>query len=204
MLPIHVAGSAGQNEDTLTVVSTNDATGANITQITFSGVSVDANAVRSGDLLQFNDKVSGQDNLRMLTVYGQNETNQPVQIRVKSDAVARSGTVVVNVFPGITVGASKTNNISINANIVAGMQATVMPSHRCGLVVGGNSYYLAMPRLPDTEPFPSATRPDEETKASIRAYHGFLFGQNQHGFVYDATWGSFFEPDYCMRILFPL
>jgi hypothetical protein len=42
LLPIHDAGTLGDAGSTLTVVSTNDPTGANITQITFSGAGTDA------------------------------------------------------------------------------------------------------------------------------------------------------------------
>lgn len=84
------------------------------------------------------------------------------------------------------------------------MQATVLPSHRCGLVVGGDALYLAMPRLPDEEPFPTAAEPDPLTGVSLRTYYGSLFGQNQRGIVFDATWGSVLVPEYSMRMAFPL
>ena len=54
LMPIHVSGNTGVLQQTLTVVSTNDPTGQNVTQITVSGASAsDANAVFSGDLFQF-------------------------------------------------------------------------------------------------------------------------------------------------------
>ena len=204
LLPIHTAGTCGSNADTLTVVSTNDATGANITQITFSGVTTNAGAIVSGDLLQFNDGVSGQPNLRFNTFIGQVQSNQPVQLRATANADWTAGSVTVTFTPGLTVGSSQTDNISINENIVAGMTATVVPSHRCGLVVGGNALYLAMPRLPDEDPFPTASEADPDTQVSLRTYYGSLFGQNQRGIVFDATWGSVVVPEYSMRIAFPV
>ena len=55
LMPIHVSGNTGVNQHTLTVVSTNDPTGQNVTQITlYSGAAAsDANAVFAGDLFQF-------------------------------------------------------------------------------------------------------------------------------------------------------
>ncbi len=84
------------------------------------------------------------------------------------------------------------------------MTATVMPSHRRGLIVGGNALYLAMPRLPDEAPFPTVNDADPDTGVSLRIYYGSLFGQNQRGIVHDIIWGSTAVPEYCMAILFPL
>jgi len=204
LLPIHVAGNAGQLAQTLTVVSTNDPTGANITQITFSGVSAsDANCIKSGDLIQFNDGVSGKPNMRYLTFIGHVVSAQPVQIRAISDAASTGGSqVTVTITPALqsTNGA----NQNINNNIIAGMQASVLPSHKCGVVVGGNSLYLSMPRLPDQYPFPTAAEYDEATGVSMRMTYGSLFGQNQMGMIHDSTWGSVLVPEYSMRIAFPV
>jgi hypothetical protein len=72
------------------------------------------------------------------------------------------------------------------------------------LIVGGSALYLAMPRLPEEVPFPTAAEYDKETGVSMRMYFGSLFGQNQRGMVHDAIWASTLVPEYCMRILFPL
>lgn len=204
LLPIHTAGNVGQNATVLTVISTNDATGANITSITFSGAGTsDASAIKSGDLLQFQDNVSGQPNLRFLTFIGHVVSNQPVQVRATADAASDgSGHVTVTITPALQATSGGTQNI--NANIVAGMQVKVLPSHRCGLIVGGNALYLAMPRLPDQYPFPTAAEYDPDTGVSMRMTYGSLFGQNQMGLIHDVTWGSVAVPEYCMRIAFPL
>jgi hypothetical protein len=203
LLPIHNAGTVGNNAQVLTVVSTNDATGANITQITFSGASAsDANAIKSGDLLQFQDGVAGHSNMRFLTFIGHSISNQPVQVRALSDAVSDGGgNVVINITPALQSTSGGTQNV--NQNIVAGMQVKVLPSHRCGLVVGGQALYLAMPRLPDQAPFPTANEYDSDTGVSMRMTYGSLFGQNQMGLIHDATWGSVLVPEYSMRIAFP-
>ena len=71
LMPLHTSGNTGVDQDTLTVVSVNDPTGQNVTQITVSGATAsDADAVYSGDLFQFQDSVSGQTNLRYLTFIG--------------------------------------------------------------------------------------------------------------------------------------
>ncbi len=202
LLPTHVAGTLGQAGTVLTVVSTNDPTGAAITQITFSGAGTDANAVKSGDLLQFQDNVSGQPNLRYLTFIGHVVSAQPVQVRATADAASAGGTVVINITPTLQSTAGGTQNI--NANIVAGMQVKILPSHKCGLVIGGDAFYLAMPRLPDQYPFPTAAEYDPDTGVSMRMTYGSLFGQNQMGMIHDSTWGSVLVPEYSMRIAFPV
>lgn len=202
LLPIHTAGSLGDAGTTLTVVSTDDPTGANITQITFSGAGTDADAVKSGDLLQFQDNVSGQPNMRFLTFIGHTISNQPVQVRATADAASSAGSVTINITPALQATSGGTQNI--NNNIVAGMQVKILPSHRCGLVVGGNALFLAMPRLPDQAPFPTSSEYDMDTGVSMRMTYGSLFGQNQMGLIHDATWGSVAVPEYTMRIAFPL
>lgn len=202
LLPIHTAGTLGQAGTTLTVTSTNDATGANITQITFSGAGTDASAVKSGDLLQFQDNVSGQTNARFLTFIGHTISNQPVQVRATADAASSGGSVTINITPALQSTSGGTQNI--NTNIIAGMQVKILPSHRCGLVVGGNALFLAMPRLPDQAPFPTANEYDMDTGVSMRMTYGSLFGQNQMGLIHDSTWGSVLVPEYSMRIAFPV
>lgn len=204
LLPTHTAGNAGELAQTLTVVSTNDSTGANITQITFSGVSAsDVNCIKSGDLIQFNDGVSGQANGRFLTFVGHTVSKQPIQVRATADAASTSGSqVTVSIFPALQSTAGGTQNI--NRNITAGMQASALPNHQCGLVVGGDALYLAMPRLPDQYPFPTANEYDMDTGVSMRMTYGSLFGQNQMGLIHDATWGSVLVPEYSMRMAFPV
>ncbi len=202
LLPIHLAGTVGENADTLTLVSTNDPTGQNITQLTFSGVSVNAGAIKAGDLLQFQDGVGAFTNLRYLTFIGHTPSDQPVQIRATADADAIAGTVVINIFPALVSAAGANQNL--NTALVAGMQAKALPSHKAGLIVGGDALFLAMPQLPDQSPFATANKSDPDTGVSIRYYFGTLFGQNQQGFINDCLWGSTLVPEYSMRIAFPL
>ncbi len=207
LLPKHTAGTVGDTAapgNVLTVVNTNDPTGANITQITLSGATAsDVNAIKNGDLMQFNFGVSGQPDQYYLTFIGQQLSGNPVQIRATADAIATGGgNVTVSIFPALSSTPGQNQNIVYN--VVAGMTLTVMPSHRRGLIVGGNALYLAMPRLPDEAPFPTINDSDPDTGVALRIYYGSLFGQNQRGIVHDIIWGSTAVPEYCMAILFPL
>lgn len=198
LLPTHTAGTAGDNADTLTLVSTNDPTGNAITQLTFSGVSVDAGAIKSGDLIQF-DASTG---LVYLTWTGYKPSRNLVQVRATEDADASSGTVVIKITPTLqsTIGL----NQNLNKALGAGATATVLPSHRAGLVVGGKGFFLAMPPLPSEDPFSTATSTDKDTKVSLRNYYGSQFGKNNRGYVTDGIWATTAVQEYCMRIVFPL
>ena len=204
LMPIHVSGNTGINGSTLTVVSTNDPTGQNVTQITLSGATnSDANAVFSGDLFQFNDGVSGQPNMRYLTFIGHFPSANPVQFRATANAAASSGgNVTISIFPALNWAGGQNQNL--NNPIAVGMQISGVPSHRCGGILGGEAFYLAMPQLPEQSPYDTANEYDEDTGASLRLTYGSLFGQNQTGMIYDETHGSVLVPEYTMRYVIPL
>lgn len=208
LMPIHVSGNTGVLNQTLTVVSTNDPTGQNVTQITVSGATAsDANAVFNGDVFQFADGVSGQPNMRFLTFIGHRPCSNPVQIRATANAAADgSGNVVITfqTATGIGLNWAGGQNQNLNNPVAAGMQLLTFPSHRCGGVLGGDAFYVAMPRLPEQDPYPTANENDPETAASLRLTYGSLFGQNQTGMIYDEVHGSVIVPEYSMRILVPL
>lgn len=204
LLPIQVAGTVGNSAQVLTLISTNDPTGVNVTQITFSGATPnDANAIKAGDLLQFQDGVSGQPNMRYLTFIGHQVSAQPVQFRATANAGANgAGQVTISVSPALVWAA--TQNQNLNNALAAGMQVKALPSHRAGLLWSGDALFLAMPRLPEEVPFPTANKADPESGVSLRMYYGSLFGQNQRGFVNDIIWGSTLVEEYAMRMVFPL
>lgn len=204
LLPIHVAGNVGINGTTLTLVSTNDSTGANVTTLTFSGAGAsDASAIKSGDLLQFNDGVSGQPNMRYLTFIGHKQSANAVQVRATADAVSNGGgSVTISITPALNWQGGANQNL--NHPLAAGMQASVLPSHRAGMIVGGDAIYIAMPQLPEQRPYDTANEYDSETGVSLRLTYGSLFGQNQTGMIYDATWGSVVVPEYSLRMIIPL
>jgi hypothetical protein len=202
LLPIQVAGTLGEDQTTLTLVSTNDPTGVNVTALTFSGAGTDADAVKSGDLLYFLDGVSGQPNMRYLTFIGHEVSANKVQVRATADAASSAGSVTINIFPALNWAGGANQNL--NNALVAGMQAKLTPSHRCGLIVGGDAFYIAMPQLPSQAPFDTANEYDEETGVSLRLTYGSVFGQNQMGLINDCTWGSVCVPEYSMRFVIPL
>lgn len=204
LLPLHVSGDTGVNGQTLTVVSVNDPTGQNVTQITVSGATAsDANAVFQGDMFQFKDGVSGQINVRYLTFIGHSVSANPCQFAATANAAANaSGNVTITLNNPLNWAGGANQNL--NTPIVAGMQLLTFPSHRAGLVVGGDAMYIAMPQLPEQSPFDTANEYDPETGVSIRLTYGSVFGQNQTGMIYDNVWGSVVVPEYSMRMLIPL
>lgn len=206
LLPLHVAGTVGNASspsNQLTLVSTNDPTGQNITQITFSGATAnDVNAIKAGDLMQFVDGVSGQPNMRFLTFIGHKPSDQPVQIRATADAAADgSGNVVINIFPALVSVPSLNQNL--NNSLAAGMKVQVLPTHRAGVIISGEPLYLAMPKLPDEDPFKTVSTTDSDSGASIRHYWGSQFGQNTRAYVWDQIWGSTMVAENSMRLIFP-
>lgn len=204
LMPIQTAGNAGVAGNTFTVVSTNDPTGQNVTQITVTtnGTATDPNAVFAGDVLQFADGVSGQPNMRYLTFIGHFPSANPVQVRVTANAGSVGSTIVLNITPALNWAGGANQNL--NNAIAAGMQLLTFPSHRCGGILGGDALYMAMPQLPDQDPYSTANEYDKETGASLRLTWGSLFGQNQTGMIYDEVHGSVLVPEYSMRYLVPL
>lgn len=202
LLPVHTAGTIGEDGTVLTVVSTvKDANDA-VIQIVFSGAGTDADAIKEFDKGQFNDGVSGQPNLRYLTFIGHKVSSNPVQFKVTSDAASSAGNVTVDVYPPLK--ASQGNDRNLNYDIAAGMQVTFLPSHRAGVITSGNPLFLGMPMLPEEVPFPTGNENDPDTGVSLRMYYGSLFGQNQRGMIHDAIWGKKLVPEYSMSVIFPL
>lgn len=207
LMPIQVSGNTGVNGQTLTVVSTNDPTGQNVTQITVSGASTsDANAVLAGDVFQFQDGVSGQPNMRYLTFTGHVQSANPVQFRAVSNAGSNSAGVVTITLNAGSSGLNSAGGANKNLNnpIAAGMKLLTFPSHRAGGILGGDAFFVALPQLPEQSPFDTANEYDPDTGASLRLTYGSLFGQNQTGMVYDEVHGSVIVPEYSMRVLVPL
>lgn len=204
LLPIQVAGTVGNAAQTLTLVSTNDPTGTNITALTFSGATAnDPNAIKSGDLFYFVDGVVSQPNMRYLTFIGHQPSQQPVQFRATANVAANgAGQVTIPIYPALV--SQPTLNQNLNNALAAGMQVNGIPSHRAGVIMSGNPLYLAMPQLPDETPFPTVATTDPESGASIRHYWGSQFGQNTRAYVWDQIWGSTFVGENGMRLIFPL
>ena len=205
LLKTHTSGTEGNEGSVLTVVSTVQNAEGGVIQITFSGTfaASDPNSVLAYDKFQFSDGVSGQPNLRFLTFIGHKPSQTPVQFRATANAASTGGSqVTVNIFPALQAASGQDQNIT--SEIVAGMQVTVLPSHRCGLIIAGNPLFLAMPKLPEEVPYPTSVEQDPDSGASIRQYYGSLFGQNQRGMVHDIIWGKTLVDEYSMMIALPL
>lgn len=201
LLPIQNAGTVGNSAQVLTVVSI-DPTG---TLLTCSGASAsDANAIKANDLLQFTDGVVGQPNMRYLTFTGHQVSGSPVQIRATANVASNGGGQVVIPIDPPLISTFGNVNQNINNPVASGMQLTALPSHKAGMIISGDAFFLGMPQLPDQEPFPTANKADSDSGAAIRFTYGSTFGQNQTGFIYDAIWGARIIPEYAMRVVFPL
>ena len=211
LLPIHVSGTIGDTaapNNVMTVVSTNDPTGVNVTSITFTypGSLTDPNAVKAGDLFEFNDGVSGQPNMRFLTFIGHKPTRQKVQFRAIADAGSVSGSITVQIqtINGVGLVWAQNQNQNLNNTIQAGMTVTPTPSHQAGWMDAGDSFYLAMPKLPDNDPFKTVYFKDKESGASLRHYWGAQFGLDNRAYVRDAVWGSTLIAEDSMRLIIPM
>lgn len=205
LLKTHTAGTEGNAGTTLTVVSVVTDANGGVIQITFSGTAVasDPNSIKAFDKFQFNDGVAGFPNLRFLTFIGHLPSQSPVQFRATADAASTAGSqVTVNIYPALQATAGQSQNIT--SPIVPGMQVSVLPTHRCGLIMSGNPLFLAMPKLPEEVPYPTSVAQDPDSGASIRQYYGSLFGQNQRGMVHDIIWGKTLVDEYAMMVALPI
>ena len=204
LLPRHISGTTGQLQQTLTLVATNDPTGANITQLTFSGATPnDPDAVKSGDLFRFTAAL-GFTTPQYLTFIGhQDTTGLNAQFRAISDVASdAAGEVVINIegAPGFSTVAG--GNQNLNTALVPGQQVLGLPNHKVGAIWVMSQFYFAVPPLPDTSPYVGYTATSKESKVSLRHYHGMRFGENFYGYVQDAIWTSILVPDYAMRLIF--
>ncbi len=211
LLPIHVSGTIGDTaapNNVMTVVSVNDPTGVNVTSITFSEPTggTDANAVKAGDLFEFNDGVSGKPNMRFLTFIGHKPTRQRVQFRAIANAgtVAGAITVQIQTINGVGLVWAQNQNQNLNNAIQVGMTVTPTPSHQAGWMDAGNSFYLAMPKLPDNDPFKTVYFKDKQSGAALRHYWGAQFGLDNRAYVRDSTWGSTLVAEDSMRLIIPM
>lgn len=205
LLTTHLAGTEGNAANPLTVVSVMKDADDAVIQITFSGTVAanDPNSIKQYDKFQFSDGISGKTNLRFRTFIGHEISQCPVQFRATADAQSSGGSqVTVNIYPPLKASSGNTQNL--NVEITAGMQVTVLPDHRCGLITAGNPLFLGMPRLPDEDPYKTAVASDPDSGVSIRQYYGSLFAQNQRGMVHDSIWGKSLVDEYAMLVVLPV
>jgi hypothetical protein len=212
LLPIHISGfvqNAAAPNNVWTVEAVSDLTGNNVITITASEptTSTAANAVLAGDLFQFNDGVTGYPNLRFLTFIGHNPTRLPVQFRAIANANTVAGVATIQIQTinnSIGLVWAQNQNQNINNTIQVGMQFTGLPSHQAGWMDAGNSFYVAMPRLPNQSPFETVYFKDKESGAALRHYWGVQFGKDNRSYVRDLVWGSTLVSEDSMRMIFPM
>ncbi|AXH77688.1 MAG: P22-like coat protein [Caudoviricetes sp.] len=206
LLPIHVSGSEGTFNQTLTVVSfTTNGPNSSIDTITFSGTHAanDANSIQQFDKLQFKDGVGNFANMRYLTFVGHQVSSNPVQFQATAQAASTAGNqVTVSVYPYLQ--ALPTNEQNLNQQIQVGMQVSVLPSHRAGLIMAKDSGFLAFPQLPNAVPYPTANKVDPITAMSFRSYYGSQLGKNVYGLINDAIYGATLVPEDAMMLAFPI
>lgn len=202
LLPIHTAGTAGNAGDVLTV----DAIDPTGTLLTLSGASSDIDTYKDGDIITLAtagyDAGAVANSLFFLGFTGHQQTSQFVQVRVVGNADSVAGVATVQVFPALIDDPTNANS-NVNTSVV-GAEARACPSHRAGLITAGKPLFVALPRLPEEVPFPTANATDPDSGASFRMYYGSKFAENERGFVNDVIWGSTLVPEYSMRIAYPL
>lgn len=203
LLAEHVSGTTGVLQQTLTVVSTNDSTGQNVTAITFSGASAsDAQAVKAGDLFSF-VVTTNYDTVFELTYFGHKKSVARYQFRAATDAASDvSGNVTITLSEPINWAGGINQNIS--TAIVAGMQVKGCNSHKAGGIVFGDALYLAMPKLPEEWPFASISEEDPNSKCSFMLSFGAQLGRNNSQVILYQASGWYLVPNYSMRVLIPM
>jgi hypothetical protein len=145
--------------------------------------------------------------MRFLTFVGHKVTRQKVQFRAIANAATGSGglvTVQIQTINGVGLVWAQNQNQNLNNTIQAGMTVTPTPSHQAGWMDAGNSFYLAMPKLPDNDPYKTVYFKDKESGASLRHYWGAQFGLDNRAYVRDCTWGSTLVAEDSMRIIIPM
>lgn len=205
LLPTHTAGTEGQAQATLTVVSTTQNADGGVITITFSNTTnpSDADSVKLYDKGQFQDGVSGIPNIRFRTFEGHIPSSAPVQFKVTANAASTAGSqVTVSIDPPLQAASGKNQNIT--TAIVPGMEVKFLPSHRAGMIQSGDQFYVAMPPLPDQSPYITSIATDPDSGASLRMYAGAQFGQNLNDTVHDIIWGKTQVSDNSMSVIFPL
>ena len=190
----------------MTVVSvTNNGPNGAVDTITFSGThsASDANSIQQFDKLQFKDGVGSFANMRYLTFVGHQVCSNPVQFQATAQAASTGGSqVTVSVYPYLQ--ALPTNEQNLNQQIQVGMQVTVLPSHRAGLIMAKESGFLAMPQLPLEVPYPTGNKVDPMSGMSMRSYYGSQLGKNVRGLINDAIYGATLVPEDAMMLAFPV
>ena len=203
LLKKHIAGSEGQANSTLTVVSvtTDSADPTRIVAITFSGTSAasDPDSVKAGDKFTFN---LSADTYMTILGSGGKASASTVQFSAAADAESTGSSQVTVTLNNPLIASGNQQNIT--KQIAAGMTVSVADSHYVGLITQGDPLFLAMPRLPNTDPYKMKQDYDMDSGISVRFSYGSLYGQNLYGYAFDCIVGTQLNGENAMAILFPL
>lgn len=203
LLKKHIAGSEGQANSTLTVVSvtTDPSDPTRVTEITLSGVSAasDPDSIKKGDKLTFS---LASDTYMTILGSGGKASASLVQFSAAADAESTGGSQVTVTLNNPLIASGNQQNIT--KQIAAGMTVSVADSHYVALITQGDPLFLAMPRLPNTDPYKMKQDYDTNSGISVRFSYGSLWGQNTYGYAFDAIYGTQLNGENAMALLFPL
>jgi hypothetical protein len=210
LLPNHYSGVVGDEQIQLTVT----ALSPDGTTLTLSGAPAsESQAIKKNDLLilDYDNLTTGNNNLLFQTFVGHGPTQQKPQVKATADAASDgSGNITVTVYPALIYDPTNVNpDRNLTSNPVtalggSGVHVQIIQSHKCGVIMSGDAFYLGMPALPDQYPFATANQYDPTTGVSIRLTKGAQYGGNVYGYIYDAIWGKKLVPEYAMRLIFPI
>jgi hypothetical protein len=200
-LPTHISGVAGRNQDLLTF-SAIDGTKTILTLSSSAANTV--GYLNAGDILTFATTASGGIYLNPVTYSGYAPTTLPVQVQVVSTADLVGGLITVVVYPALinTVG---DQDRYISRALTVADTCLAADSHVCGLLMTGEGFYTAFPKLPPMFPFMSAVKQDPNTGVSMRFRYGAPeFEEPSTSAVIDMLFDKIGVPHQLTRLMFPL
>ena len=154
-------------------VNPDDANGDNTSVVVLSGVPAGL-TILADDMIDIG-ALNSADPIRFLTFgSGYARSENQVQGRVVADAVEAGGSITFTVQPAYIFDGTNVNayrNLS-RAFDLANDTVRVVKSHGVGLLYFGQYGFRVNPKLPNAEPYSSATIKNKETGTSIRAYYG--------------------------------
>lgn len=204
---IHLAGTEGQAGTTLTIVSiqTNPDDAGEITGFTLSGCSAasDADSIKLNDSMFF-VSTAGKTLPVFLTKNSGITSGNVVQMRSTSNAASSAGSqVTVTIYPPLR---SSNGSLPANVNtpIQTGMRMQVLNSHRATMMWSGGALFCAIPPMPMQDPFNSSTKTDPDSNVSLLYSSGWVLGEFEFKFGYNAVAGMTADPDFLIKIVQPI
>jgi hypothetical protein len=176
-----------------------------------NGVTVVVNDIGDiGTATQPGGKFNGLDPIKFLRLQDKTKTFINPQFNVVEGATSSGGTLQFKVIPELVFDATNQNtsrNLSRLVNVGGGGTSDrlrIVKSHRAGTIWQDKAFRFAAPKLPNLEPFPCGVHVDKETKIGYRVYQAPIIGNGTTVFIHDLRYGKRMEPEYQMRLIFPL